>query len=258
MAGWRGGMSAAAHYSFALAYQWWLNCDSYYVAELAGRQALNAGWVRDIGETYLVNRTIAKGAEDVFAQLILHSGQGSDMAISERAIRLSLALERHADLKADTPASAASKVSWFVWPRGWTMYDRFAAKAVVGTPAESGLAKMERFYAALAMRGWDDALRQLRNVMSEFGCPALLAERTLDKYLFLEGSGAAEGGTAIRRIDGFLNALPGDHRDTINRAGEAVASILEPSRLLHRETRTDRIELKKQLDALRVLKREIA
>lgn len=251
-------MSVAAHYAFALAYQWWLSCDAHYVAELAGKQALDAGWVRDIGDTYLVNRTILTGAETAFAKLILQSGQGNDMAICERAARLSLALERRDDLKANAPASAASKVSWFVWPRGWTMYDRYAAKAVVGTPGESGVAKMERFYAALAMRGWDDVLRQLRGVMSEFGWPTLLAERAVDKYLFLEGSGVTSGAPAIRRIDGFLNALPGDVRDLVNQAGDAVGSILEPSHLLHRDTGTDRATLKTHLEALRILKKEIA
>ena len=249
-------MIDGSHYALSLAYQWWLRCDAHFAkAELS--KNLDGHWVRAIGEPYIVNRTIGGGQEQAVADLVLHSGQGDEMDIEERAARLSLALEKRA-FAGNAPASAASKISWFVWPRNWTMYDSYAAKAVVGSPKETGLQRMERFYAALAMRGWRDALKDTRLVLADYGLEPLLAERAIDKFLFLHGAKAERGDKYTAPVDSFIGALPSDLSDRIVRAGEAIGEILAAVPLVPRNKGTDRKALDERVTSLRKLKKEIA
>jgi hypothetical protein len=248
-------MIDSTHHPFALAYQWWLMCDAYFVNAGLSKH-LNEKWVREIGGRYLVNRTVPNGQERQFMSIVLGCGQGNEMQIEERAARLSLALSRQSTFK-KSPASAASKVSWFVWPQGWTMYDRYAAKAVVGSPAETGTARMELFFAALAMRGWDDILSRTRDVLRDYSFSPLLAERAIDKYLFLQGMSEAECETTVATTDGFVAALPHNLRDEVTRAGEAVGEVLGASGLLHRDTESDRSALANRVEDLRRFKNGI-
>ncbi len=249
-------MIDGTHYSFALAYQWWLMCDAYFAnADLSSE--LDERWLREIGKPYLVNRTIPNGREAAFVSMIKSSGQSDEMDLEQRAARLSLALSRNFD-RQKVPASAASKVSWFVWPQGWTMYDRYAANALIGNPTASGLARMEMFYAALAMRGWNDILGEMRLALRPFALDARLAERTIDKFLFLHGMDDAALEPALAMIDGFVDALPADLRADVVRAGEATGEKLSSVRLLHRDTKTDRNALQERVDRLRRFKDEIS
>ena len=249
-------MIDGTHYPFALAYQWWLICDSHFAnADLSTN--LDERWLREIGKPYLVNRTIPNGREAAFVGMIKSSGQSAEMDLEQRAARLSLALSRNFDCQ-KLPASAASKVSWFVWPQGWTMYDSYAAKALIGNPSATGLARMEMFYAALAMRGWNDLLREMRLALRPFAFDPRLAERTIDKFLFLHGMEEAALEPALAMIDGFVDALPAELRDDVVRAGEATGEELLSIRLLHRDTKTDRNALQDRVDRLRRFKDEIS
>lgn len=249
-------MIDGTHYPFALAYQWWLICDAYFAnADLSSE--LDERWLREIGKPYLVNRTIPNGKEAAFVSMIKSSGQSAEMDLEQRAARLSLALSRNFD-RQKVPASAASKVSWFVWPQGWTMYDSYAAKALIGNPSATGLARMELFYAALAMRGWIDLLGEMRLALRPFAFDPRLAERTIDKFLFLHGMEEVALEPALAMIDGFVDALPAALRDDVVRAGEATGEELLSIRLLHRDTKTDRNALQDRVDRLRRFKDEIS
>ena len=249
-------MIDGAHYPFALAYQWWLTCDAYFTnADLSSD--LDERWLREIGKPYLVNRTIPIGREAAFVSIIKSSGQSAEMDLEQRAARLSLALSRNFGGE-KVPASAASKVSWFVWPQGWTMYDSYAAKALIGNPSATGVARMEMFYAALAMRGWNDLLGEMRRALRPFAFDPRIAERTIDKFLFLHGIDEAALEPALAMIDGFVDALPAELRDDVVRAGEATGEKLSSVRLIHRDTKTDRNALQERVDRLRRFKDEIS
>lgn len=231
-------------------------CDAHFAnADLSSD--LDERWLREIAKPYLVNRTITNGKEAAFVRMIKFSSQSGEMDIEQRAARLSLALSRNFEGQ-KVPASAASKVSWFAWPKGWTMYDRFAAKALIGSPSVFGLARMEMFYAALAMRGWNDLLGKIRLALRPFAFDSRLAERTIDKFLFLHGMEEAALEPALARIDGFVNALPAELRDDVIRAGEASGDELSAVKLLHRDTETDRNALTDRVERLRRFKDEIS
>lgn len=138
------------------------------------------------------------------------------------------------------------------------MYDSYAAKALIGTSSETGLSRMEKFYAALAMRGWNELLGEIRLALRPFALDPRLAERTIDKFLFLHGMEEAALDPALAMIDGFVDALPAELRDDVIRAGEATGDALSSVRLLHRDTETDRNALQDRVDQLRRFKDEIS
>jgi hypothetical protein len=243
------------HYAFVLAYKCWLECDAHYHASLRGNaSALDADWLRHIGRIYLFNRNVAEGAEAPLIDAVVHAGQGNDMNIEERAARLSNSLRR----RGVTSASAASKLSWFIWPSGWTMYDRLAREAVIGVRTEPALEKFERFYVALAMRGWNDLLSQVRQCIREGHMETMLAERTIDKFLMLNSYSESAREQLVAALNNFLKALPGDLRDTIVHVDEQISTILVASQLLHRNTATDRAALAARLAQFNQLKQQVA
>lgn len=249
-------MSTAADHAFALAYQWWLMCDAYYAETLKAKpRSLDGGLVREIGQSYQVNRTIGDGHQASFATLVVHSGQGNGMDMEERAARISLALKRcDTTIFPFLPISAMTKVSWFIWPSNWTMYDRYAVKVVLGSPQDIGIERLERFYAALAMRGWIDHLDYVRSALKGSMFNPLLAERVIDKYLFLEGSHVQKDDATTRAIKGFVNALPAELKDEVEHIGASISPLLAEGKLLHRSTTTDRQELKARVERLRSFK----
>jgi hypothetical protein len=243
------------YYAFLLAYKCWLECDAHYLASLRGNpQALDDVWLRDIARTYLVNRTIPKGQEAPVKNTIVFSGQGNDMSLRERAARLSVKLTK----EGITAASAVSKISWFIWPSGWTMYDRFARLAVIGPRPGKTVDLFDSFYVALAMRGWDDLLKAVRVELRAGGMKPLLAERTIDKHLMLTAMGPDQRQRIGAALDNFMKELPQTLQDSLHSVSEQLAPILQASPLLHRDTPTDQAALAAQLASFQTLKQQIA
>ena len=249
----------SAQNAFALAYQWWLNCDAYF---LTLEFARDGKWVREIGGKYGVDRTISENAEKSMAKLVLDSAQSADSSLERRAARLSRALENRptTELKR-LPTSAACKLSWFVCPQGWTMFDRYAAQGVLGTGGTTGIPRMERFYAALALRGWVDTLSNVRREIPQQFCQ-LLAERTLDKHFFLLGRAKEEDGDremvrTERQINAFLDALSPELRDSVCSTGNKIAGILREANLGYRDD-SDRGAINKRVKELREMKEDVA
>ncbi|MCD7061122.1 hypothetical protein [Pelagibacterium xiamenense] len=234
-------MDIAADYAFALAYQWWLNCDAYFANALRSGKVLNGDWVRKIGFVYLVNRSIRKNREDSFASCIRESGQINGMPLPERAKLLSCALtkwvgeeRRHPNAQGRIvfPLSAASKISWFVWPCGWTMYDGLASQAVLGAKtATDSVDRMESFYSTLSKNGWNEVLRDVRLDIAECNMDERLAERTLDKHLFLLGLPMDRRTEQEQQLEAFLSALPKQAQDEARCIGRKVGVHLRSARL---------------------------
>lgn len=253
-------MSVAADYAFPLAYQWWLYVDFGYLQTINGKAfKLDGPLVREIAESYDVGRTIggatkadADLAAGALAGMIRTSGAGDGMTLIERAARSAHALERKGTDLSRSPISAITKISWFVWPDGWTMFDSLTSKAVLGR-SSSQVSHMERFYAALQVRGWLDVLRRVRErIRAPFD--RRMAERVLDKYLFLSGLESARRKRTVASIDGFVAALPADLRDSVQEQCEAISDCMGGDCLLHRDTDTDMRTLNAKVAELRSFK----
>lgn len=248
-------MTLAADNAFTLAYKSWLETDANFWCDIGGNpSALNKEKLREIGRVFLVNRTIPKNDEARIIGVITSSGQADDIPIERRAAQISRVLEA----SGSNAASAVSKISWFIWPSGWTMYDRLAARAVIGNPQANALTKFERFYATLALRGWDDILAKVRQSLSNHGFRPLLAERTVDKFLMLSGMDDKDRAQTAVRLAVFRAEFPDDMSARLINTGNEIAQILQPGTLLNSVNRTDRKELKMRLERFQQLKSEIA
>lgn len=137
------------------------------------------------------------------------------------------------------------------------MFDDLAAKAVIGSPLGDTQNKFERFYVSLAMRGWNDLIKDLRVVLREYRMQPLIAERAIDKYLMLVGMTESERDRVCGYVNSFLSGLPSECSDTLIRAGEEISELLENGAVLHRNTATDRQNLKARLEEFRAFKNEI-
>lgn len=216
-------------YAFLAAYKWWLEHDAYFLGVLYGQPGvLDSARLEDVLRTYGAARSIPLDERPDYINLIANSQQAENMALVERANLIAAALGN-----LERPAvSAFTKVSWFIWPAGWTMFDSHASQAVLGHASGAVIPRMRRFYAALAARGWGDLILSARAVLNQNGFDERLAERMIDKYLWLQ-TPRADAAVQQARHEAFRNALPQDLIDRIAAVEAGVAPLLQNANLLH-------------------------
>ena len=211
----------AAPIALQSAYQWWLAYDAHFSAALNKKpRDLNADWVREIARPYGFARTLGG---DRYAQL---AGQVAKfdikpgMSMCERAEHI---VQKLGDWENGLPLSAASKLSWFTWPSGWTMFDTFACATVrpVGKP---GPERFKDFYRRLDSAGFAKTADEIRHHLPSCANP-LLAERVIDS--FLVHANAADLDRRIAARDNFVSALPEGLRTELLQASHAIAPKLE-------------------------------
>ena len=260
--------------AFVDAWRWWFTCDHAFWSEAQNQRCVDVAFVRAVGQPYRVNRNIrvakldhptkiftkgeregqAKQVRDpsdphalAFSIMINELKYEEDASLSQRGKALAKALVEHRSAIAGTPASAASKVNWFLRPEGWTMFDRFVSIAVLGSH-QSSVAGMEQFFDALDRRDFAKKLAEVREaIASPF--PKILAERVIDKYLFLMGlrysqrtlfkedadeeSEGANDRMSLVLLNGFVSALPSPLVDQVCQQADKLAQTVCLSSLLH-------------------------
>lgn len=260
--------------AFMDAWRWWLTCDHAFWSEAQNQRCVDVAFVRAVGQLYRVNRNIrvatldhptkiftkgkregqAKQVRDpadphalAFSIMINGLKYKEDANLSQRGKALAKALVEHRSAIAGTPASAASKVNWFLRPEGWTMFDRFVSIAVLGSH-QSSVAGMEQFFDALDRRNFAKKLAEVRQAISS-PFPKILAERVIDKYLFLmglrysqrmlieedadeEGEGTNDRMSLVL-LNGFVSALPSPLVDQVRQQAEKLAQTVCLSSLVH-------------------------
>ena len=101
----------------------------------------------------------------------------------------------------DDLVSAATKFMWFLRPKGWTMFDRFAA-AGMRVPGQSGGEKlsgpdrMACFYQRLHTTGFSALVVDMQKVLGKSSLSNLPPERILDALFMARGG---RGGDQDRR-----------------------------------------------------------
>lgn len=223
-----------ATYAFLVAYKWWLEHDAYFLGVLHGQPGvLNPANLHDILRTYGAARSMPLDQRADYINLIANFQQAQNMALVGRADMIAATLGNR-----ERPAvSAFTKVSWFIWPTGWTMFDSYASQAVLGHDNGAVMPRMCRFYAALAERGWGDLILGIRVILNENGFDERLAERTVDKYLWLTHALHNPNPNDHRdpqgRHEAFRKALPQELIVRIAAVEAGVAPLLQNSNLLH-------------------------
>lgn len=85
------------------------------------------------------------------------------------------------------PSSAASKLLWFVRPKGWTMFDRHAFNAVFERRPGKRSEDLKDFYDVLGSSRFGALAAEVVEIGLSNGVP-LNGERVLDKLLMLRGA----------------------------------------------------------------------
>jgi hypothetical protein len=205
------------------------------VADLGGK--VDGPTLSRIARAYSVSRTIpaspnGKDNLELFAREIVRlacswpsSFQARASACRELAKDLSEKFDRKTPKPdkiakaAVAPHSAVTKLIWFLRPDRWTVYDSFAASAVLkhGGNAEE---RQQRFYETI-----EEPLARLaeavRPTLSAFN-HKLHAERLLDKFLVLKGSDDRRRDSVMMQNAHFIRLLP---REIASRLGEASGKI---------------------------------
>jgi len=259
--------------AFIDAYRWWLTCDCSFHQTADGGAGVDRHFVRSVGAVYAVNRTIpakhdldpenpyqkgknrgqprkVRDPSDPHAAALAAAVASFDIrqgeTLGDRAKRLARLIDENAaagKINA-SPISAMTKLLWFAKPDGWTMFDQYAALAVMAEHASS-TAFMKNFYTVLDRRGFTRLVDNVRGALRHPFHP-LLAERVIDKFLFIHGVRYSRAGKAtadqdsafessrmeMALLNGFVNALPSDLRQQAIDQSFAIAETVSLSALL--------------------------
>lgn len=178
-------------------HRWWLTFDQIELwrqRETGGR--LTAQSIRRIGSAYLVNRGIRQlerdeGARRLADKLNVISWPQGFAERSDCCVRLAQwAAETIVSGETITKGhqvSAMTKLMWFLHPTGWTLFDRFVAKAV-GVPAHLPRPEQaRRYYQALKNHGFETYASDANACVDTTLFPDFRSERVLDRYLMIKG-----------------------------------------------------------------------
>ncbi len=260
----------------------WMQGDSedYHEIRHKGGVELKAPVLRRIAKRYHVNRGIRrlendqddligkKLAEILCSDAKKHKGLSICKrweATRELAKKCQDEMENQLRDNEQTPngevapiVSAVTKLTWFLAPDGWTMFDRFAREAlgVRETGAEN---QAEAFYRQLCERRFCKHVADVKKVLVDRHFNGLFGERVIDKYLMLAGQmPAGRVGDSVRRrfldeescrVDRSISALCQVHayldprfKDAVDSCAAKVAALATEGFLKSRnekESRTD-------------------
>lgn len=216
---WRPDLAAAA--ALPLAYQWWLSCDAHFIGALEGRPtSLDGRWVAEIAQRYGISRTLGGERYGKLGKLLAGLNLTQGMSLVERAEATAAAL---CAWEGRTVFSAASKISWFLWPTDWTMFDTYAC-ATVCPEGSSAKAKFTDFYRLLDDAGFRSTTAEVRTRLpAEMN--SNLAERVVDIFVMLTSDRAIDRKVAAGEL--FVMALPLPLRSVVQHAAISVAPHLE-------------------------------
>ena len=206
------------------AYKWWINADFGFLQETGilnsegNRSAAQVGKIdaklmRRIAREYTVSRNIPAHSDDLEAATLvkalsnpaLHRDLSKPFkARAEALIKfvadnpVSLAPNAKGEVKTRQLASALSKLTWFLSPEDWTIFDKFVGVAVLRKSTTSGK-QMGSYYSTLA-KNWNEVSSGLCQAAENHGLNPLLGYRIADKYLFCHGVGMFDPATG--KLDG--------------------------------------------------------
>lgn len=258
------------------AYKWWIVSDFGFlqltgVLDEHGNDGLEIGRfdkdaMRRIARAYTVSRNIPSHEGDAQASTLAALLSGADLApalrlpFAERAVALTefvnanpvkLASKDESQPIEKKIASAITKLTWFLQPDDWTIFDKYVGVAVLRREG-TGPKQMSSYYAELAGE-WRKISAGLCEACAVHGFNRRLGYRIVDKFLFLHGIGMYVPGTRkngeprdvldkksrladrfasasvapIRdSLHSFASALPTDLNARLNQLGRDAASVL--------------------------------
>ncbi|MFS2150805.1 hypothetical protein [Rhizobium sp. Rhizsp42] len=195
------------------AFKWWVNNDFEFlqrteVLDATGQRTdnevgrMDLSTFRDIADAYGVSRNVPGSPKDDVAGKILKKLSSPEMSASllgsmcarkdklvefTRANAISVIYKETGRSVNRELASALSKITWFLRPEDWTVFDRYVGVAVLRRIG-SGTMQMESFYDRLAP-DFKEVSAAVSKAVVRHGFHPFLTNRIIDKFLFCHGLG---------------------------------------------------------------------
>lgn len=187
----------------------WMQGDSEDFHEIRhkGGVELTATVLRRIADRYHVNRGIrrlendeddligvelagilCRAAEGLIGPHIFERWKSTRELAEECRNEMERQLRDNGQLRGrvDPIVSAVTKLTWFLVPDGWTMFDRLARDAL-GVRKTGAEKQAEAFYRQLYERRFCKHAADVKKVLVDRHFSGLFGERVIDKYLMLAG-----------------------------------------------------------------------
>lgn len=146
--------------------------------------------LRDIARAYSVSRGLFKEREAEIADILNGAMASWPAGFLRRAgtcIRIAKRLKQN-NLAHGRQISALTKLTWFMRPDGWTLYDDLAATGLGIRDSGDTVDRMKRYYRRLDDWGFTCRITAMQATIDASKTPELRAERILDKLLVFHGS----------------------------------------------------------------------
>ncbi|MET4085626.1 hypothetical protein [Bradyrhizobium sp. S3.5.5] len=193
--------------------------------------------LRRIAIVYNVNRGIRKGEAGVdihanaLAEMIneVRDWPSDLRARAERCLDVARTAQSRGHTK-ELQASALTKLSWFVEPAQWTVYDRFVARAMGVKAQATTEEKVTRFYAALEERGFPGLAKKIQDQLDDRPTMPLFGARVLDKLMMLSGARMSQVSWAdsfVLTATSFLEVLPDEWRQPLEQLAARVEESID-------------------------------
>jgi hypothetical protein len=194
--------------------RWWLAHDSglrHHIVVENGK--LTRESLAEISLIYKVARGFPSSADtsrvDAILDVVHKSAESWPETLIDRAqfcVELADALQSK-ELTRSHQISAATKLMWFLRPKSWTVFDRFASIGMGIGGNASAKKRMPRFYKALAEAGFEKSELDLSYLISQSDWNSLPAARVIDTFL-MRRSGFTYGLNSTGAMRAFVDALP--------------------------------------------------
>ena len=234
----------------------WIEGDSqdYHQIHKVDDRKLTARVLRRIAKRYRINRGIRRLKEtegDPVGKKLAEILTEAAPQLKKRPIRNRWVLTRKVAEDSRTAmnrffpndnvrpiVSGVTKLTWFLAPHGWTMFDRLARQAV-GVGKMTAEKQAAAFYDQLSARQFCKHVGTVQDVLNSHGFGNLFAERVIDKYLMLAALLPSEPSRPTReasassvndwslRVDQFIFALHARHANEVHTCAHDVATLAD-------------------------------
>ncbi|MBN9145176.1 MULTISPECIES: hypothetical protein [unclassified Novosphingobium] len=239
--------NSAAYWAVIEHHRTWIAGDGIHFLQIhrdhGGTMPLNIA--QRIANDYGVIRTIGSHMSGNDKQALpnllnrISQAEWPDCLIKRAEVCLKIAKEHRevrkeeVNKKSHAPVSGVTKIMWFIRPKGWTMFDRFARIGLIG-----GQNSAMAFYKQLSNSGFLDLAYEINNLCRFHGFNDLWGERIIDKFLLARGSWPSrvngfDGGLAEAKVVGnwYLHMQHPDVEKRLVSLAADVAQILNDTSL---------------------------
>ena len=169
-------------------YRWWIADDGIDLQRFRDEVPTKPKGqdLRKIATRYRVGRGLRRGKECEYLEFIQNALRSEwPTGLNNRANRIvEISKAAHKDgLTSGVTVLLASKVVWHFKPAGWTLFDKYAANAVLGKKHVRSVERIVQFYEKLETFEFDSIIAKMNDAKSESDLPHLWSERIFDKWL---------------------------------------------------------------------------